>query len=385
MSYSTNNTFEMILNRVLSNPILENLDKRIGSIIYDAIAPVCLELAEAYMKMDILEGQTSLLTATGEMLDNLCYNYGVKRKNATQALRIAEFKQFAIDEQGNYIYDENGNRVLIDMDIPEGSRFAVVDDTNTFEYMGVIDGYKVVKCEQSGISGNNYIGTLLPLIPIFRLAVANIIGTLTPAQDEEIDDDLRDRTIQIINTVAFGGNIEDYIEKVNAIDGVGNTKVFPAWVGNGSVLLSVVDSNYNPCSTEFLQQIKEMIDPEDESGSGIGIAPIGHYVTLTTPTEEVINISLILIINSEFIISELRNDIKESIENYIEATRKTWGQNSVLSIYRSKVIEAVLSVQGVVSVTSVLLNGLDEDITYEDAAGLRTQYLPKLGDVNINE
>jgi hypothetical protein len=38
--------------------------------------------------------------------------------------------------------------------------------------------------------------------------------------------------------------------------------------------------------------VKEIIDPEENSGSGVGIAPIGHYVTITTPQKIDIKISM---------------------------------------------------------------------------------------------
>ena len=53
--YSDGNSFEQILDRTLSNELLSDVDKREGSIVYDTLAPVCMELADAYAKMDILE------------------------------------------------------------------------------------------------------------------------------------------------------------------------------------------------------------------------------------------------------------------------------------------------------------------------------------------
>ena len=40
------NTYENILNRVLSR-VDNSIDKREGSVIYSAVAPVCAELAQA--------------------------------------------------------------------------------------------------------------------------------------------------------------------------------------------------------------------------------------------------------------------------------------------------------------------------------------------------
>ena len=137
MSYSDDNSFEKIMDRCLGNKILENVDKRQGSIIYDALAPICLELAEAYVKMDIMEEQTFLTTATGINLDKRAFDYGLSRTPATNALRIAEFKKYKMDSDGNFVHDDKGNKILIDMDITEGARFTLPEDSSiTFEYIG---------------------------------------------------------------------------------------------------------------------------------------------------------------------------------------------------------------------------------------------------------
>ena len=64
MSFSENNSFDDIMRRCLNNQLLNNVDKRVGSMIYDAMAPLALELAEAYAKMDIMLAQTFFMTAT---------------------------------------------------------------------------------------------------------------------------------------------------------------------------------------------------------------------------------------------------------------------------------------------------------------------------------
>ena len=386
MSYSENNTYEKILDRCLANDVLVNVDKRVGSIIYDTLAPVCLELAEAYAKMDILEEQTYLMTATGSNLNKRVYDYGIKRQEATQALRIGEFKCYQTDNQGKIIYDENDNPILIDMEIPEGSRFAVPEDeTVTFEYVGETDGHKILQCEQAGTKGNEHTGTILPLVPINGLVEANVISTYKPAEDTETDEELRLRTINHLNQLSFGGNISDYIEKVNTIDGVGNLKVFPAWQRNGSVLLSVVDPLFNPITQEFAENLKEQIDPEEFSGQGIGIAPIGHYVTITTPVEETVDVTLTVSIDENAVSGEITTEIKEVLQIYINSIRRQFAQDVTLAIYRARIIERILdAVSDVLNVTDVLLNNLDSDIIYSDEGLLGHQYLPKLGQVVVN-
>ena len=384
MSYSDDNSFEKIMDRCLGNKILENVDKRPGSIIYDALAPICLELAEAYVKMDIMEEQTFLTTATGINLDKRAFDYGLSRTPATNALRIAEFKKYKMDSDGNFVHDDKGNKILIDMDITEGARFTLPEDSSiTFEYIGKTDKYNILKCEQTGTKGNEHVGTILPLIPIKNLIEAKITSTYEPAEDEETDEELRRRVIDSINYSSFGGNIEDYIEKVNAIDGVGNTKVFPAWQYNGSVLLSIVDPIFNPITDEFAKNLKEQIDPDEDTGQGVGIAPIGHYVTITTPAKKYVNISMSVELMNTATLETIKEDIERKISEYFETVRKSFGQNVNLTIYRARIIEKVLELKEVLNVKDVALNGNFTDVTFIDEGLIGYQYLPYMGEVTI--
>lgn len=364
--YSDGNSYNEILNRALSNPILENYDRREGSVIYNALAPMCLELANLYLAMDIMDMQSFLITATGDNLDKRVSDHGITRIQATQARRKGRFQR---TEQSQ---DDEGNPTTeyIDMDIPVGSRFSVPSDsTLTYQYTGMEDGFYILECEQAGSKGNSYVGTILPLQYISDLAVAEIIDDVPyqPGRDEETDDELRARALTIINYDAFGGNIQDYINWVTAIDGVGTAKVYPAWKENGSVLLSVVDSDYEPISTEFQKQIKEQIDPEESTGQGVGTAPIGHYVTITTPEKSNISISCNVVLESGYEVGNVKDAIAEKIQEYFDSERRRFSQDvPSLAIYRARVIAAILEVEQVVNVTDLMLNSKDEDVTLPD-------------------
>lgn len=384
MSYSDDNSFEKIMNRMLANERLANVDKRVGSIAYDSIAPCAMELAEVYAKMDILEEQTYLLSATGLNLDKKVYDYGVFRNKATKSQRIGNFQKYKTDENGDYILDSNNDRILVDMEIPINSRFVVPEDSETtFIYIGKIDDYDILECEQPGTKGNQHIGTILPLTPIADLITAKITSTYKFGEDEETDDELRNRALNIVNTKSFGGNISDYIEKVNSIDGVGNTKVFPAWRHNGSVLLSIVDPQFNPVTKEFLKNVKEQIDPEENSGEGFGIAPIGHYVTVTTPIKNEISITLSVELEADVTVSQIQEKIEAELNKYFESVRKEFGQDKTLAIYRARVIDSILNVREVLNVTNVLLNNIDEDIILNDINSIDGQNLPYFKELNI--
>lgn len=385
--YSDGNSFEQILDRTLSNELLSDVDKREGSIVYDTLAPVCMELADAYAKMDILESQLSLLTATGSNLDNRAYEQGMAREQETQAERIGTFKKYQIDEQtGEYVKDENYNKILIDMDIPEGSRFVSPEnDSIIYEFIGKDDkDENILRCETYGTVGNEYTGTILPLTAIPDLVEAKITGTHIPAQDTESDDELRTRVINKLNSLSFGGNIDAYIEKVSGIDGVGTCKVFPAWQYNGSVLLSVVDSSYEPITQSFADRIKEEIDPEESSGQGVGFAPIGHYVTITTPIKSNVKVQFHLDLEADVTIGNVQEECEQKIEEYFNSVRHEFYQDKTLGIYRARIIDKILEIPEVLNVTDVLLNDVDADITYTDEGLLKHQYLPYVSEVIID-
>ena len=609
MAYSDGNSYNEILERCLSNERLAKIDKRQGSVIYDTLAPLCFELAEAYIRMDIMEDQSYLLTATGSNLDKKVYDYGIIRESATKAERIGIFKQNLVNNQneyvyayeyvgsnlgnyvvvdgqyefvgknngrflysqhvynyvgsgvgdytvsaihvgankGNYLYnpnggepvyiyvgDNNGNytitatyvgdnsgnyvyesndygligegrgdynvayqevgdnqgayvrtdKMLVDLDVPIGSRFSVPNNSNLiFQFKEVrtlfngkqapldaYEEYNILECESAGTGGNTYIGTILPLTPTIGLVSAELDSEIvTTARDEETDDELRERTQKYLNNVAFGGNIADYLNEVEKQDGTGGVKVFPAYInenqavirviaedehpiplaqltniidiiklhsqykyvgedqgeysfanneysdvgeGNGdydlitsaypitygkklefdgSVMISVVDDNFDPLSAGAITNLQNKIDPPDNSGEGYGIAPIGHYVTITTPTEANVNVVLTASFKTGSDVDEEKVKIANSVSKYFTSVRKEFGQDSILEIVVAFISRNILNdCPNVTNITQLKIYDMREavptpetdKITYNDTAYV--QYIPKLGTLTIN-
>ncbi|WP_342671705.1 baseplate J/gp47 family protein [Paenibacillus glacialis] len=101
-------TFENILERMLDR-VPDGIDKREGSIIYDALAPAAVELAQAYIELDINSSLRFPDTATGEYLDRAIAWSGVARKKSSKAQLRGLFY--------------NASNTLLD--IPVGSRFSL--------------------------------------------------------------------------------------------------------------------------------------------------------------------------------------------------------------------------------------------------------------------
>ena len=335
-------SYDNILRRMLAE-IPDNMDKRPSSPIWNGLAPVASELANEYIEIQIYKDQTYLLTAIGSNLDTIGENYSIPRKKATYAERIIQ------------LTDTNDNLT----NVPIGSRFSVPDSDSSITYIitrYLETGKAVVQCEQAGIIGNEYTGELLPLFSIDTLKEVIIISTETPAQDEEDDDTYRARILDILNTKGFAGNIRAYKDYIDEISGASEPKVFPVWNGGGTVKLSILDSEYNAITPEFQAEIKELIDPEQYTGQGVGMAPIGHKVTIDTPTELEINITADVELESGIMVGNIQKQVEDNIEEYLLSVRKEWADRETIYVYIAQIIVSILRVSGISNVSNVLIN-----------------------------
>ena len=375
-------TYEYLMELALSF-VPEDRDKRQGSVIYDALAPFCQVLAAGAIQLRQFYTQTYAVTATGEDLDNRVAEQGITRFAATHAVRKIT------------VADEDGNPVVL----PLGARFSTVSSTSPVNYtitaQYVEDGVAVpgsyeATCEELGVVGNEYSGNLINITFVQGLASATMTSILVPARNQETDDELRERYFDTLNQKAFGGNIADYREKVMELDGVGAVQIYPVWNGGGTVKLSIVDPTYGPCSPEFIASVQNEIDPENaagEQGSGLGIAPIGHKVTVVTPDEVTINVTANVVLGTNYTKGQVETPIKEALASYIQSIRQSWADATDLNEYScdvfvSRISAAIVNVPGVSNVTGVTLNGQAQDIELTENGQI--QQLPKLGEVILN-
>ena len=367
--YSEGNDFQDILDRLLEK-VDDNLDKREGSIIYDALAPAAAELAQCYIALDVYTDQTYLLNAVGINLDNRVADYGLTRNPATYSQRM--LRAYNIREE------------LMDIDI--GSRFSVPNVYGGYNYKVIqklSTGNYIAECETAGTLGNDYVGELLPLQSINNLGTVSIDTVYKPGSDEETDDELRDRAISKINQEAFSGNKAAYKKMVENMDGVESCKVFPVWDGGGTVKLAVVATGYTIPSNEFITALQTKIDPLQNQGEGIGLAPIGHTVTVVAPDRLNINISGNVTIDPEYTIEQLLPSIREYIGAYIREVEEQFSEEDTLRIYISRVIAAILQVSQVKNVSNLTINGNATDLVIE-LSGTNVKF-PMLNEVVINE
>ncbi len=324
-----NKTFENIINDVLAR-VPNTHDKREGAVIYDAVAPVCAELAQAYITLDMILNMSFADTSQGEYLERRTAEQGITREGATYAVVRGEFAPSGMN--------------LI------GKRF----NCGKFNYTVSADGE--LTCETAGSEPNGVTGTLIPIEHIDGLESAELVEVLKVGEDAEDDETLRNRYYESLNAKAYGGNEADYRMKTNAIEGVGGTKVTRAWNGGGTVKLTIIASDYSAPTEYLVNEVQALIDPTQD-GQGVGIAPVGHIVTVEGVEAKTINIETTLTYNAGWDWESSKGYICEAIDDYFKEIAKKWKDTEVNMVRISQIEARILNTACVLDITNTTING----------------------------
>ena len=331
-----NMTFETLMKRMLAR-VPDNIDKREGSIIWDAIAPVAVEFVENYIALNTVVQESFADTQTREFLIRRVAERGLSPKKATKAILKGVFTPSTLNLKMNV-------------------RFSC-DHLNYKIIEKISDGVYKLECETAGTIGNENFGKLIPIEYIAGLETATLTELLIPAEDDEDTEALRQRYFDSFDKNAYGGNIADYIQKTNSLNGVGKTKVTPVWNGGGTVLLTIIDSEYNPASDTLVKDVQNAIDPSGDA-EGLGIAPIGHVVTVQTAKPVTIDVSAKFLFSDGYNFAGCKAQIERAVNDYLLEQRKLWADVDYLTIRVLQIEARILNnTIGLLDIIGTTING----------------------------
>lgn len=349
--------FELILARMLSR-IPDTLDKREGSIIYDALAPAAYELAAAYEALYAAYEDTFLQTAAGSALDSRCEELGLARNAAVKAVRKG-------------VFSDNGGTLL---DIALGSRFSALGFRPEMNFMAVeklADGVYALEAETAGAAGNEYQGMLLAINHIEGLGEAMLADILIPGEEEENDDDLRSRAVSLLQKEVSDGNAAQYLKWAAAYDGIGRAKVFPCWDGGNTVRVSILNSLNQKASAVLVDAFQLALDPGAE-GLGNGLAPIGAMVTVSTAAEQPIAVSAAVVVTAGYGEEGMKAEVRAALAAFFTAAAYEKSRLDYIEIGA-----VVLGCDAVAAVSGLTVNGGQDGIT------LGEEEIAVLGDLSL--
>lgn len=379
-------TYEVLLERMLSR-VPGKFDKREGSVIWDTHSPTAIELQILYIELDAILKEAYGDSASREFLVLRCKERGIYPYEATHAVLKGVFVPSTVDVTGQ--------------------RFNI-GDINYFVTGKISEGEYQVECETAGKIGNQFFGTMIPIEYINGLQAAELTEILIPGEDEEGTEDLRARYFDSFKEKAFGGNVQDYLEKTNAIPGVGRTKVTRIWNADvspadmipkesvetwyggvretltgevrswldsvfhaakqkklttgGTVLLTVINSEFGPASDALVQEVQAAIDPEANAGEGYGIAPIGHVVKVEGARVKEITVKTTLTFEPGYGWGNLQGSLEEAVSAYLLELRKEWADASYLIVRISQIDTRLLGVPGIIDVQNTSVNGSRDNL-----------------------
>lgn len=394
-------TYESILARMLQKALSINssLDTREGSLVWYGDAPAAVELQNLYIALDTVLNETFADTATRPYLILRAAERGLSPQPASPAIL-----QMAITPTTLFL--------------PLNTRFSI-GELNYYVSADRGSGNYELTCETAGEAGNNYTGTVIPIEYVDGLETCKITSVLVPGEDEEDTELFRQRYLNSLNAQAFGGNQIDYIEKVNAIPGVGGVKVYRAWNGNlkpanmippkeaeawieglsgvpepvklwldtvyaaaknnmftvgGTVKLVVINSTFTVPSPTLVEQVQTAVDPLQNAGEGVGIAPIGHVVRVEGVQEETVDLGFALYYQRGWSWEDVSGYVTEAINGYFLELAQSWAdQDEALVVRISQIESRLLGITGILDIANTTIN--------EKAANhtLALDHIPVLG------
>lgn len=384
-----NVTYEEILERMLAR-VSDKFDKREGSVIFDTHSPTAIELQLLYIELNTLISEAYGDTASRDFLILRCKERGISPDPATKAILRGVFTPATVDVTGKRFNIGSLNYIVLRKATDSGG------------------GYEV-QCETPGIIGNQYLSTMIPIEYIEGLETATLTEVLIPGEDEEDTEVLRQRYFASFEEKAFGGNRADYINKTNAIPGVGSTKVTRVWNGDispasmipnetvqnwynsnftslpvevqswlkpvysaakdlklttgGTVLITILNSSFDTAKQALVDTVKETLDPDEYTGEGYGLAPIGHVVNVQSAEAVEITVKTTITFDVGYSWSNLQTSIDEAISNYLLELRKAWADEDHLIVRISQIETRLLGITGIIDINGTKINSVADNLT----------------------
>ena len=129
-------------------------------------------------------------------------------------------------------------------------------------------------------------------------------------------------------------------------------------------------------SSELIQEVQTAIDPVQNHGEGLGLAPIGHVVTVEGITETVINIETEITYDEGWSWEDIESTTNDVIDSYFNELSKSWADNSNIIVRISQIETRLLDIEGVIDIQNTKLNSQTKNITLEENS------IPKRGTVS---
>ena len=146
----------------------------------------------------------------------------------------------------------------------------------------------------------------------------------------------------------------------------------------GTVKLVLMASNNAAPTETLIDTVQTAVDPTQNAGEGLGLAPIGHVVNVTGVTPESVNITLNLTYATGWNWDAVKSYVESVIDEYFEELAGTWASSDYLTVRISQIESRILSgcAAMITDIGGTKINGKEENLV------LDADSIPVRGDVN---
>lgn len=334
--------YEDILSDTL-NRVSDDFDKREGSMIFDAVSPVSVEMVHLYIALEYMLKQSFAETADREYLIKIAKSVGVDILPPTTSIILA-----TVDPA--------------DLELDNEDRFNV-DELNFKVIRKVDEGIYALECETAGQIGNVKDVSFTPIQDIEGFNSLTFKKIERYGEDEESTEHLRNRYFIKVREPATSGNIYHYRRWSLEVNGVGAVKVFPLWNGNGTVKLVIVNNKMEVADAPLINEVKKHIEE---------VRPIGATVTVVSAKNKSISITANVKTVQGAGLDNITNVFKSKVKDFF---KDNVFKTSYVSL--AKIGNILLETDNVLDYSELKINGVTANIELED------EEIPLLSDVRF--
>lgn len=328
-------TYEKIKGDILQE--IKGIEKREGSFVNDMVSPIAYQLEGAYAQFDKMLGVMFVADSAGAYIDKRGGEYGIQRKDGTFS-------------EGSCTFSGTKNAA-----IPKGSLCAtpqgLLFETKVAGKIGE-EGKAVlpIRATETG-DRHNILAEEINTLPVTINGVTGVVNgeKLLGGAGEETDEALAKRILLRLQAPPTSGNAAHYRLWAMEVDGVGDAKIFPLDKGAGTVTVLPITAEKRSTGTDILEQVQKKIEAQ---------RPIGATVTVTAPTEVMINIVAVLSIAASTSWGIVKEAYTAAFTSYIKN-----GVFRLNAVDYLKCVSIFYEIEGVIQVKSLSLNGGSQSIS----------------------
>ena len=154
-----------------------------------------------------------------------------------------------------------------------------------------------------------------------------------------------------------------YKRQAEWLDTVFNAAANKKLTTGGTVLLTILNSDFGVASDTLIKTVQQTIDPDEYAGEGYGVAPIGHIVKVKSAEKIEVTVKTNITFDVGYGWSNLQSPIDEAISNYLLELRKSWADNPYLVVRISQIETRLLNIKGIVDIENTKINGSTDNLT----------------------